>query len=185
MLDNALPLNLPVEQVLAFPLTPAEVAGWDFATQGLTTGPHPLALRRPDLTRLGAKPIKELLSLKTGTTILLAGAVVSRQRPPTARGMCFIILEDESGRVPTAITPPVYEKFERVLHEPRLLVEGRLEAPPEEKKGGKTGVYRSVLIERIWSMDDVMAPVQVVSVGAAGHPRQSPRAAVQVVAAVA
>ncbi len=173
----ALPVELPLERVPAFPLLPAQETSWDFATMSLTTGPHPLALRRPDLVRLGAKPIKELFSLTTGTTVLTAGAVISRQRPPTAKGMCFIILEDESGRVPTAITPQVYEKFERVLREPRLLVEGRLEAPPEEKKGGTTGVYRSVLIERIWSMDEVMTPVQSVTIGAKGHPGESPRTA--------
>jgi len=63
------------------------------------------------------------------------------------------------------------------------MVEGRLEAPPEEKRGGKTGVYRSVLIEKIWSLD---ALCQIRSVhGAPGHPGQSPHVAPQVVVAVA
>ena len=91
--------------------------------------------------------------------------------------MCFIILEDESGRLPTAMVPQVYEKFERALREPRLLVEGRLEAPPEEKSGSKTGLYRSVLIERVWAMDEVMGAAPSVAAGAAGHPRQTPRVA--------
>ena len=161
----------------------SEEIAWDFATLGLTTGPHPLALRRPQLEKLGAKPIKELFSLAPGSRVRVAGAVISRQRPPTAKGMCFLILEDESGRLPAAMAPPVYEQFERVLREPGLLVEGRLEAPPEEKRGGKTGVYRSVLIEKIWSLD---ALCQIRSVhGAAGHPGQSPRAATPKLAAVA
>lgn len=81
------------------------------------------------------------------------------------------------------MTPPVYEQFERVVREPGLLVEGRLEASPEERRGAKTGIYRSVLIDKIWSLD---ALCQIRSVhGAAGHPGQSPRAAAQVVAAVA
>jgi len=62
------------------------------------------------------------------------------------------------------------------LCEPVLVVEGRLEAPPEEKRDGKTGVYRSVLIERIWSLDALLkdsAPIH----GAAGMPGESPRKA--------
>ncbi len=97
--------------------------------------------------------------------------------------MCFLILEDESGRLPTAMTPPVYERFERVLREPGLLVEGRLEAPPEEKRNGKAGTYRSVLIDKVWSLETLC---QIRSVhGAAGHPGQSPRVATPKLAEVA
>lgn len=180
----ALPtLELPRDAATLPEQSLCEEIAWDFATLGLTTGPHPLALRRPQLEKLGAKPIKELFSLAPGSRVCVAGAVISRQRPPTAKGMYFLILEDESGRLPTAMTPPVYEQFERVLREPGLMVEGRLEAPPEEKRGGKTGTYRSVLIEKIWSLDTLC---QIRSVHSAfGHPGQSPRVAPQVVAQVA
>jgi hypothetical protein len=67
-----------------------------------------------------------------------------------------------------------------VLREPGLLVEGRLEAPPEEKKGNKvgghrTGVYRSILIERIWSLRKVTGARPVH--GAQGHAGENPRVA--------
>ena len=185
--DDPLPLQLPVERPPAFPLPPAGEMAWDFATMNLSSGPHPLALRRPDLGRLGAKPIRELFAMQPGTRVLVAGSVISRQRPPTAKGMCFLILEDESGRLPTAITPPVYEKFTHTLREPGLLIEGRLEAPPEEqRKGSAKGVYRSVLIERAWSLGEIVRGAMqapLATHGATGHPGENPRAGQRRVAA--
>jgi error-prone DNA polymerase len=175
-----LPVELPVERVLSFPLAPAQETAWDFATLGLTTGPHPLALQRPHLQKLGARTIAELFALPTGISVLVAGAVISRQKPPTAKGFCFLILEDETGRLPTVLAPQNYEKFERVLREPGLLIEGKLEAPPEEKKGGKTGVYRSILIERLWSLGEVVGTRPLY--GAQGHPGENPRASASIAA---
>jgi hypothetical protein len=60
-----------------------------------------------------------------------------------------------------------------------LIVEGRLEAPPEEKVMRQKGKYRSVLIERLWSMDVVKGTAQAVTVGAAGFPGENPRFAVR------
>lgn len=77
--------------------------------------------------------------MPSGTRVLVAGAVISRQRPPMAKGFCFLILEDESGRLPTALPPGLFERFERELRAPSLVVEGTLEAPPEEERGGKVG----------------------------------------------
>jgi len=69
----------------------------------------------------------------------------------------------------------LYEKFERVLREPVLVVEGKLEAPPEEKRGGKMGVYRSVLIERMWSLESLLTTTLPVH-GAKGLSGENPRA---------
>lgn len=137
----------------------AQITAWDFQTQGLTTGPHPIALHRPYLSRLGAATIRSLFEAEIGVRTLVAGVVISRQRPPTAKGMCFLLLEDETGVLPTAITPPLYEKYRRQLREPGLLVEGRLEGSGP----GQAGRYRSVLIQRLW-------PLQRVLGGYAGHP---------------
>ena len=151
------------------PLQPAELIAWDFETQGLTTDPHPIAFHRLDLERLGASTIHDLRYQAAGSRALIAGAVISRQRPPTAKGMCFSILDDETGRVPTALTPPLYEKFAQVLRAPALLVEGRV-----EDGGAVAGNrYRSVLIGRIWLLDRVCgAPI---SGGVVGHPGESAR----------
>jgi error-prone DNA polymerase len=167
-------LELPRDRVLLEVPSLAQNAAWDFATCHLTTGPHPLALHRARMERLGVRPLSELFALLPGGTVLVAGAVISRQRPPTAKGFCFLILEDESGRLPTALPPHLYERFERVLREPALVVEGRLEAPPEERRGGKVGIYRSVLIERIWSLDALLSSAAPVH-GARGLPGENPR----------
>lgn len=141
-----------------------EVTAWNFETQSLTTGPHPMALRRSHLQRVGVKPIRELLLGKPGSRAMTAGVVISRQRPPTAKGMCFIILEDETGRIPTAITPPVYEKYRQELRESALMIEGKLEGSGT----GQVGMYRSILIQRLW-------PVGEVKGGYNGHPGEMAR----------
>jgi error-prone DNA polymerase len=143
-------------------LTPAESAVWDFQTTGVTAGPHPIAMRRPHLARLGATPIRDLTSQRPGGRVLAAGAVISRQRPPTAKGMTFLLLEDETGRLPTAITPPVYEKYRTKVRSSGLLIEGRLESAGP----GQSGVYRSVLIQRLWPLEEALG-------GYRGHPRET------------
>jgi len=60
----------------------AERIAWDFEAQALTTGPHPIALHRPDLERLGASTIHDLRHQTNGSRALVAGAVISRQRRP-------------------------------------------------------------------------------------------------------
>lgn len=140
-------------------LTASETTVWDFQTMGVSAGAHPVALHRSYLAKLGANTILELSDKKPGGRVLIGGAVISRQRPPTAKGMTFIILEDETGRLPTAIAPQTYEKFRMQLREPGLLVEGKLEnAGP-----GQTGDYRSVLIHRLWPLGQTLGGYQ-------GHP---------------
>ena len=126
-----------------------ELLRWDFETHNQTAGPHPLTLHRYELSKLGILSTASLKQHKGGTIVRVAGSVISRQRPPTAKGMCFIILEDETGYVPTAIVPQVYEQFSRVLRAPQLVVEGKLE--DSGKLAGNS--YRSILIQRLWSKD--------------------------------
>ena len=133
-------------------LKAAETTAWDFQTMGLTAGPHPVALHRSYLERLGALTIGALSKSKPGQRVLTAGAVISRQRPPTAKGMTFLILEDETGRLPTAMTPPIYEKFRVQVRESGLLIEGKLESAGP----GQQGHYRSVLIHRLWPLNDTL-----------------------------
>ena len=150
MLDN---FDFPWEAIPALrDLKAAESTLWDFQTMGLTAGPHPVALHRPYLERLGALTIGTLSKSKPGQRVLTAGAVISRQRPPTAKGMTFLILEDETGRLPTAMTPPIYEKFRVQVRESGLLIEGKLESAGP----GQQGHYRSVLIHRLWPLNDTL-----------------------------
>ncbi len=134
----ALPLDLPGAPVLE------SLAAWDamvadYATTGLTLGPHPVALLRPDLPA-GAVSTRDLGTLAHETPVTIGGLVVARQRPGTAKGIVFILLEDEFGTVNLIVPPPVYERHRlTVRSEPLLLALGRLERLPIA--GGAINVY--------------------------------------------
>ena len=119
-------------------LSIAETTTWDFQTTGVTAGPHPVALHWPYLERLGVQTIRALSQVKPGQRVLTAGAVILRQRPPMAKGMTFILLEDETGRLPMAIAPPVYTKFRANVREAGLLIQGRLEGAGAGKSAKPT-----------------------------------------------
>ena len=146
-------------------LSTAQSTTWDFQTTGVTAGPHPVALHRAYLERLGVQTIRALSQIKPGQRVLTAGAVISRQRPPTAKGMTFILLEDETGRLPTAIAPPVYEKFGADVREAGLLIQGRLEGAGVGQVGE---TYRSILIDRLW-------PLKAAIGGCCGYPGEAAR----------
>ncbi|MBV9865356.1 MAG: hypothetical protein JO316_08405 [Abitibacteriaceae bacterium] len=129
----------------------AAQTAWDFANQNLTTGPHPIALYRSYLNRLGTRSVRELLTLPPTDRVKLAGVVIARQQPPTAKGMCFLVLEDETGRLPVAMAPPTYHKYNEALHDSGLLVEGHLEGAGS----GQVGTYRSILVKRVWSLSSM------------------------------
>ena len=98
----------------------------DHETMNLTTGPHPMALLRPNL----ASEIRSAGSLREGTggTVTIAGVMVARQRPSTAKGIVFLLVEDESGMVNVVVPAKVYERDRVAIRsEPLVQVWGRLE----------------------------------------------------------
>jgi error-prone DNA polymerase len=110
------------------PLTLEEEVAWDLATQGLSARPHPLTFRRRWLTSVGVLPIVQLADVPAGQRVIVAGTVISAQRPPTAKGMGFLVLEDETGRVQVACPPALADTLRLVLAASRLVaVSGRLE----------------------------------------------------------
>jgi error-prone DNA polymerase len=123
-------LSLPLEVPAAPPLEP--LAAWDamvadYATTGLTLGPHPMALVRPSLPR-GTVSIADLETLEHGSHVRLGGLVVARQRPGTAKGIVFLLLEDEFGTVNLIVPPNVYDRHRLTVRaEPLVMTEGRLE----------------------------------------------------------
>ena len=111
----------------------------DYATTGLTLGAHPVALLRPELPA-GAVTTRDLETLRHETPVTIGGLVVARQRPGTAKGIVFILLEDEFGTVNLIVPPPVYERHRLIVRsEPLLLARGRLEKLPIA--GGAINVY--------------------------------------------
>jgi error-prone DNA polymerase len=100
----------------------------DYRGTGVTVGPHPMALRRADWARLGVTPAAGLAALAGGRRVRIAGAVVVRQRPGTAKGFVFLSLEDETGIANAIVPPGLFERARAVLvHEPFLLVAGVLQ----------------------------------------------------------
>src|SRR4029078_9041908 len=78
-------------------MTPPERLMADYAGTSLTIGPHPLALRRAELALRGVLRASDLPQGRHGRRVRVAGAVITRQRPGTAKGFVFLTLEDETG----------------------------------------------------------------------------------------
>ena len=103
----SLPLEVPDAPALR-PLTPWESMIGDYATTGLTLGAHPMQLLRPSLEP-GTVSIGDLARLPHNTAVKLGGLVVARQRPGTAKGIVFLLLEDEFGTINLIVPPDLYE----------------------------------------------------------------------------
>ena len=100
----------------------------DLVHAGMTTGPHPLAHLRPGLRAQGILPAASLPLQPNGRQVRVAGLVITRQRPGTAKGMCFLTLEDESGLANVVITPDVFDANRPlIVGAHALLVAGKLE----------------------------------------------------------
>ena len=110
------------------PMTLAERMDADFRGTGLTIGRHPVACYRVELTKLGATRAIEIQQLRHGLMVRVAGWVIVRQRPGTAKGFMFLTLEDETGVANIIVTPQMFDKNRMVLVDhPFLLIEGTLQ----------------------------------------------------------
>ena len=97
----------------------------DYHGTGLTTGHHPMAYRRDVLRARGVKSAIELRNLPHGKEATVAGCVITRQRPGTAKGIIFMTLEDETGTSRVIISPDFYDQNRMaVLNERFVLVSG-------------------------------------------------------------
>jgi error-prone DNA polymerase len=109
-------------------MTEAERLVADYRGTGLTVGRHPMALRRRQLDWLGVTPAAGLGRLADGRRVRIAGAVIVRQRPGTAKGLVFLSLEDETGIANAIVRPALFERARpTIVHEPFLVVDGTLQ----------------------------------------------------------
>ena len=100
----------------------------DYHGTGMTIGPHPMAYRRKQMNRLGVRRASELAYLRNGRSVRVAGCVIVRQRPGTAKGFVFLSMEDETGIANVIITPDMFQKNRLLLvNEKFVLVEGILQ----------------------------------------------------------
>jgi error-prone DNA polymerase len=115
--------NSPLE-----PMTLTERVDADFRGTGLTIGKHPVAYHRKKLNRLKALRAIDIRQLRDGNFVRVAGWVIVRQRPGTAKGFMFLSLEDETGVSNIIVTPQLFDRYRRELvGHPFLLIEGKLQ----------------------------------------------------------
>ncbi len=126
------------------PMTAIERVIADYDGTGLTIGPHPMAFRRAELALRGVWRAADLRRGRHGRRVRIAGAVITRQRPGTAKGFVFLTLEDETGLANVIVRPDLFEAERRtIVSAPYLVVEGILQV--------QDGVV-SVKAERVHSL---------------------------------
>ena len=127
VLETALENSDPASSPLA-PMTAEERLVADYRGTGMTVGPHPMSYHRAELRKMGIRCAVELAGLPDGMHVLIAGGVIARQRPGTAKGFVFLSLEDETGIANAIITPQLFEECHVVVvHQQFLLIEGQLQ----------------------------------------------------------
>ncbi|MEE8385114.1 MAG: OB-fold nucleic acid binding domain-containing protein, partial [Dehalococcoidia bacterium] len=120
----ALPLPTEQDMVALSPMTAWDRMAADYAILGLSPTHHPMALLRPQLHE-GVIPSHLLESLSDGAPLEVAGLVVCRQRPGTAKGFVFLVLEDEFGLVNVIVRPDLHERQRSLVRtEPFVVVRG-------------------------------------------------------------
>jgi error-prone DNA polymerase len=156
MLGVAVPgTQVPEGTQLALPLDPHEgpdlraLSAWermlaDYGSTGVTLREHPLELMRPSLPG-DLSTSTDLETHPNGRRVRVAGLVIARQRPATAKGVTFMLLEDELGTINLIISPPVHDRFRlAVRSEPLVFASGRL-----ERREGTA----NVIVDRIERLD--------------------------------
>ena len=110
------------------PMTPAEELVEDYRVLGFSPRGHLMTLRRAAAARVGARRLAELATLPDGVTARVAGMVAVAQAPPSAHGMAFVTLEDETGLGDLTLRPPEAARHRATLAESALvLAEGRVQ----------------------------------------------------------
>jgi error-prone DNA polymerase len=127
--DSEPDLLTPLKQMTPLEImTTDERLAADFAGTGLTTGPHPMAFHRADLRSEGILAAEDILRYANRRKVRIAGCVVARQRPGTAKGFVFLSLEDETGIANVIVAPDIFERDRLIVTRSRvLLVEGQLQ----------------------------------------------------------
>ncbi len=109
-------------------MTTDERLSADYYGTGLTVGRHPMHFQRERMSALGVTPANELANKRNGVIVRVAGCVIVRQRPGTAKGVVFLSVEDETGIFNVIIMPDVFEASRlTIVRSPYLLVEGPLQ----------------------------------------------------------
>lgn len=145
-------LNLPVDQD---EVALARASRWErmareYGTMGLSVEEHPIRLLRP-LLKMGVTPIGRLRGCEDKERVIVAGLVTTRQRPQTAKGILFLLLEDEGGMVNVVVRRELYEAHRELYRtEPLVLVQGILERQARRL---------NLVAEEAWALRDFLPDV--------------------------
>ena len=109
-------------------MTHEERLNADFSGTGFTIGRHPMAYRREEMNALGVTPAHKLPHMRDGNFVRVAGCVIVRQRPGTAKGFVFLSMEDETGVMNVIVTPAMFDRYKfALLGSSFLLIDGTLQ----------------------------------------------------------
>jgi len=110
----------------------AEHVVQDYATLSLSVKAHPVTFIREKLNLLHCIAASYLLSIEHGAYIKIAGLVLVRQRPGTAKGVCFMTIEDETGYANVVVFPDLFETFRKpILQSKLIIIEGNIQKEGE------------------------------------------------------
>jgi error-prone DNA polymerase len=141
------PRSTPLRQ-----MTDEERLTADYAGTGITTGPHPMAYERESLRRQGILSAQELELGGSNRPVRIAGRVIARQRPGTAKGFVFLSLEDETGIANVILTPDIFEENRLIVTRSRFLtIEGKL----QNQEGVIHVKAERIALLRLWPRDFV------------------------------
>jgi error-prone DNA polymerase len=144
----------PIPESL-IPMDPSEEVAADYATTGLSLRGHPVEFHRERLKELQVRTASELVSITHGRLVRVAGLIVLRQRPGTAKGITFVTMEDETGSINIVVRPKVWESHYLICKQSNAwLVHGTLES--------RQGVIH-VVATFIEDLTDSIGPLQVPS----------------------
>ena len=120
----------------------------DYETLRLSLKAHPVSFLRGRLDRLGALPASAIDGVADGRRMTVAGVVLVRQRPGSAKGVVFLTLEDETGVVNVVVWPKVFERYRPVVMGARLvLIAGRIQRSCADE-GGVTHLVAETIEDR-------------------------------------
>ena len=110
------------------PMSASERLNSDFRQTRLTIGKHPMAFHREKMNALGVTPAAQLKFVRNGRLVRIAGCIICRQRPGTAKGLLFLSIEDETGVSNAVVMPDVFDRERKtILNNSYLVIDGEMQ----------------------------------------------------------
>jgi error-prone DNA polymerase len=121
-------LPMAEDRAAFVPMSKGERVSADYDSLGVSLEAHPIALLRPELSRVGAVTAERLGTLPAGVGACFGGLVIVRQRPPTAKGFTFLSVEDETGIANLVVEPQTFDRYRKeITQSVLLLARGKIE----------------------------------------------------------